>query len=113
MRVKLFLCAIVMGSRSMRGDVDLTMSILLEHLKDNSVHYDAQLAGNALTFFGPDVLPYLDGAAAGADRQQRQKIAEIRRFAPRAAKASGWQLIGTAAFRFVWSGAYFRSNQKQ
>lgn len=98
-----FLCAFIMGARSIRKDVTKTVSILVGHLKHNSTNWDAELATVALSFFGPDVIPYLPASEASVDRQQRQHLDTVRKLAPRTKRATGNQIMGEAVFRFIWS----------
>ncbi len=51
--------------------------ILITHLKDNNTYGDARFSTSALLGFGPDVLPYLDQAAASSDSQSRKTAAMI------------------------------------
>lgn len=69
-----FWCAFVLGMTGRHEYVDDAAPILIEHLGDNQFGSDGVYAAAALYRFGMPVLPYLESARFGADRQMQSLI---------------------------------------
>jgi hypothetical protein len=63
------LCAFLLGYGGRRDALDVTCSVLIEHLADNQIAGDALMSCHALYRLGEPALPYLRGALASADSQ--------------------------------------------
>lgn len=69
-----FLCAAVAGFAGCTDLAPRAVPILLEHLKDNKIGGDAQIAAPALYHFGPGIVPLIEPYEYSADRQQRVMV---------------------------------------
>lgn len=68
------LCAAVAGFAGCHDLADRAVPILLDHLRDNTMTGDAQIAAPALFRFGPDIIPWLEPFEHSEDRQQRALV---------------------------------------
>lgn len=73
-----FLPAFVLGATGRSKHVHLLAPLLVPHLRDNNRGADACMATEALVGLGAAALPYLEGALADADEQQRLSIEAVR-----------------------------------
>lgn len=65
------LCAVALGCGGCMDSIELAMPILIEHLLDNNIKYDATYAENAIKGFGSAAKPYLESHINAEDYQMR------------------------------------------
>ena len=103
-----FLSAYLMGVFCIKADMMKVTDILAEHLKDNDIPWDANLAAEALSHLGVDAHLYLS-VAGSSDTQQRRRIQSIRQHA--VGQPIRNRKVIPGRLRFVWSHRYLGKEQ--
>jgi hypothetical protein len=69
-----FFCAYILGMTASEQNIEKSAPILISHLKDNELWFDACMSSAALHRFGKGVTLYLRRALPDADKQQKSII---------------------------------------